>query len=211
MSWIFSALAQIFFVLLYIIFTIYSISSVAYWCSEPKEGGVLLWQIWLLGGRSGAQIPLWHPLLHLQLHPDVAASYGKCSAFQRSISSDPPLLGRDVRIQVVHVSVFYFKFLLVTSTCISFVKQIVIEFGVYFTHFLFIGVEYCDCDDTSASEKEIYGPKWRKYMLNTPPYIFLLNLLFHIFIILFFALLNVHCKKKKITFHSIIKEYWVSL
>lgn len=52
--------------------------STAHWCYEPQEGSILFRQIWVLGGWSGAEIPLWHPLFHLQLHPDMATAYRKC-------------------------------------------------------------------------------------------------------------------------------------
>ena len=62
-------------------YILFSYFSLAHRCPEPQEGGILLRPIWVVGGWSGAEVPLWHPLLHLQLHPDVATSYGKYNVY----------------------------------------------------------------------------------------------------------------------------------
>lgn len=62
---------------------LYSNSSIAHRCSEPQESGILFRPLWVLGGWSGAEVPLWHPLFHLQLHPDVATAYRKCSLYKK--------------------------------------------------------------------------------------------------------------------------------
>lgn len=57
--------------------------SIAHRCSEPQEGSILFRPIWVLGGWSGAEVPLRHPLLHLQLHTDVVTAYRKCCVYRK--------------------------------------------------------------------------------------------------------------------------------
>ena len=57
----------------------FSYFSLAHRCTEPQESSILLRSIRVVGRWSGAEVPLWDPLLHLQLHPDVATACGECN------------------------------------------------------------------------------------------------------------------------------------